>query len=84
MTEAIVVAIVSGLLTLVGTIITVISTSRNQQAKMETRIAVLDQRIDDLTKSVEKHNRFAERLPVLEEKTKENGRRIDNLEKAKS
>ena len=81
MTEAIVVAIISGCLTLLGTVITVVSTSKRQQTQMETRIAVIDQRISDLTRSVEKHNNFAQRMPVLEEKAKETSRRLDILEK---
>lgn len=81
MTEAIVVAIISGCLTLLGTVITVVSTSKRQQTQMETRIAVIDQRISDLTRSVEKHNNFAQRMPVLEEKAKEASRRLDILEK---
>lgn len=81
MTEAIVVAIISGCLTLLGTVITVVSTSKRQQTQMETKIAVIDQRISDLTRSVEKHNNFAQRMPVLEEKAKETSRRLDILEK---
>lgn len=81
MTEAIVVAIISGCLTLLGTVITVVSTSKRQQTQMETKIAVLDQRISDLTRSVERHNNFAQRMPVLEEKANEASRRLDILEK---
>jgi len=81
MTEAIVVAIISGCLTLLGTVITVTATSKRQQTQMETKIAVLDQRISDLTRSVDRHNNFAQRMPVLEEKAKETSRRLDILEK---
>lgn len=38
-------------------------------------------RIEQLEKKVEKHNNFAERLPVLEEKMKVADHRIDDLEK---
>ena len=80
MTEAIVVAIISGCLTLLGTVITVVSTSKRQQTQMETKIAVIDQRISDLTRSVEKHNNFAQRMPVVEEQIKAMNQKISDLE----
>lgn len=37
-------------------------------------------RIEQLEKKVDKHNSFAERMPVLEEKIKDHDRRIEVLE----
>lgn len=37
-------------------------------AKLEKYQAVTDEKISELTREVRKHNNFAERLPVLEEK----------------
>lgn len=42
---------------------------------------LMSYRIEQLEKKVEKHNNFAERLPVLEEKMKSAGHRIDDLER---
>lgn len=42
---------------------------------------LMSYRIEQLEKKVEKHNNFAERLPVLEEKMKVADHRIDDLEK---
>lgn len=38
-------------------------------------------RIEQLEKKVEKHNNFAERVPILEEQMKVANRRIDDLER---
>ena len=38
-------------------------------------------RVEQLEKKVEKHNNFAERLPVLEEKLKVANNRIEDLER---
>ena len=38
-------------------------------------------RVEQLEKKVDKHNQFAERLPVLEEKIKVMNQRLDDLEK---
>lgn len=40
-------------------------------------------KIGQLEKKVDKHNNFAERIPVLEEKIKGIDRRLDDLEKVK-
>ena len=44
-------------------------------------IGLIKYRIDQLEKKVEKHNNFAERIPVLEEKIKVSEHRISDLEK---
>lgn len=41
-------------------------------------------RIEQLEKKVDKHNSFAERVPILEEQMKVAGRRIDDLERSTS
>ena len=37
-------------------------------AKLEKHIAVVDTKIEELTREVREHNNFAKRMPVLEEK----------------
>ena len=50
-------------------------------AKIDRYIAATDVKIDELTREVRKHNNFAERVPVLEEKISVANHRIDDLEK---
>lgn len=52
-------------------------------AKLEMHQAVTDTKIEDLTREVRKHNNFAERIPVLEEKISVANHRIADLEAAK-
>lgn len=84
MTEAVLVAFISGLLTLVGTVITVVATSRSSARKTEESIrthqAVTDTKLETLTEEVRKHNGFAERIPVLEEKVSGMDRRLTAVE----
>lgn len=68
--ENIIAAIITGAVTLVGVLI---ANSKSQ--------AVMDVKLDDLTREVRKHNQFAERMPVLEEKIKVANHRLDDLEK---
>ena len=78
MTEAIVVAIITGALALVGTILS------NHATHSKTIY-----RIDQLEKKVEKHNNLVERMyiaegqiRVLEEKERDHDEDIDGLKKA--
>lgn len=80
MTEGIIVAIISGGLTLVGVIISNLAAGRKTQARIETSQAVTDTKIEELTREVRRHNGFAERIPVVEEKVKVINHRLDNLE----
>lgn len=81
MGEAIIVAIITGGLTLIGTIITVLMTSRKTAEDMRVRQAITDTKLTNLTEEVRKHNNFADRVPVIEEQIKVINHRIDDLEK---
>lgn len=74
MSEAILVALITGLVTLIGNILAIISSSRKTANNLEKAQAVTDTKIDELTREVREHNNFASRIPVIEA-------RIDNLEK---
>lgn len=80
MSDAVAVALISGGLALLGVIITSISTSRRMTAQLERNQAVIDTKIEELTREVRMHNNFAERIPVMEQKIKVINHRIDDLE----
>ena len=67
MTETIIVALITGGLSLLGVIITSNKTTRDVQAKLDTQQAVTDTKLDELTREVREHNNFARRVPVLED-----------------
>lgn len=88
MSDAIVVAIISGVFSLAVGVISALIAARSAgaevQKKLEIAQAVTDTKLDELTREVRKHNNFAERIPVLEEKVKVANNRITDLEKAVS
>ena len=65
----IIVALISGCVTLVGVLIA------NSKAQ-----AVTDARLAELTREVREHNNFAKRMPVVEEQIKVINHRIEDLE----
>lgn len=64
----IITTIITSVCTLVGVVIATVATARKSSTEMQTRLAVMDTRIDELTREVREHNNFAKRMPVLEEK----------------
>ena len=67
--ETIIAAILSGVVTLVGVLI----------ANSKTT-AVMDYKIEELTREVRKHNNFAEKIPVIQNDIKVLGHRVSDLE----
>ena len=78
--DAIIVALITGGCSVVGVIITTLTTSRRTEQRMATAQAVTDTKIEELTREVRAHNNFAPRVPVLEEQIKVANHRITDLE----
>lgn len=70
MSETILVAIISGGLSLTGVIITCLLTARKNENALKVAQAITDTKIDELTREVREHNNFARRMPVVEEQIK--------------
>lgn len=96
MSETIIVALITGTLSLAGVIITCYFSSRktkndiaeqNRQVlddfKQEVRVAraVTDTKIEELTREVREHNNFAKRMPVVENEIKHIEEDIHTLQK---
>ena len=80
MSEAIVVAMITGGLSLIGVVITCVATSKKSEKAAAVAQAVTDTKIDELTREVRAHNNFAQRMPVVEEQIKVINHRITDLE----
>lgn len=68
--SSIIIAVLTGSITLIGVIL-------SNNAKQ----AVLEEKIDNLSREVREHNNFARRMPVVEEQIKVINHRIEDLEK---
>ena len=89
MSEAVIVALITGVFAVIAQLVISKQSSKDLYAKMdknseladakieaklEKHQAVTDTKIEELTREVREHNNFARRIPVLEEK-------VANLEK---
>lgn len=67
--ETILTALITGAITLLGVLIA----NSKSQAVMETKV-------EELTREVREHNNFARRMPVVEEQIKVINHRLEDLE----
>ena len=84
MPESILVALITGGVSLIGTIATVLITSNKTNQNLQISQAVTDTKIEGLTREVREHNIIARQIPVIEEQIKAINHRLDDLEKSKT
>lgn len=80
MSEAVLVAMITGGISLVGTILTIMATSKKTDESLRVNQAVTDTKIEELTREVREHNNFAQRLPVVEEQIKVINKKLEDIE----
>lgn len=81
MSEAVLSALITGGLALVGVVISGLLATKKTEKAMAVNQAVTDTKLDALTQEVREHNNFARRIPVVEEQVKALGIKVADLEK---
>ena len=81
MSEAVITALITGAMSLLGVVVTCMATARKNEQNLRLSQAVTDTKIQELTREVRHHNGFAEKIPVLQEQIKVINHRLANLEK---
>lgn len=81
MSEVILASLITGGLSLIGVVLTVLAAGRKTDQKILTMQAVTDTKLEELTREVREHNEFARRMPVVEEKIKVINHRLEDIEK---
>lgn len=72
-------ALISGAAALVVCIINNIYTNKATQNQHDKTVAIIEYRIEELTKKVEKHNNLIERMAVVERDLESAWSRIDDI-----
>ena len=91
MSEAVLAALVTGILAVAAEVVIAVVNNKAMlkemekqsalaDARLEKSQAVTDTKLEELTREVRAHNKFAERMPVLEEQIKVANHRISDLE----
>ena len=81
MSESIIVAIITGGLSLVGVVVTCLATAKKTEKNQAVAQAVMDTKLTELTREVREHNGFAQKMPVIQTKVDSLDRRVTALEK---
>ena len=81
MQTEILVALIAAGASLCGSVLAVLATSAKTARQMEVNQAVIQTKIEELTREVRAHNNFAQRMPVVEEQIKVANHRIADLER---
>lgn len=81
MSEAIIVAVITGGLSLAGVVITCLATASKTEKAQAVAQAITETKIETLTQEVRAHNGFAEKIPVLRSEVNDLKHRVDKLEK---
>lgn len=88
MSDTIIVALISAMVTLIGVIFNSRANYSRLMAELDKRLSVYEartnERIEELTREVRDHNNFARRMPVLESQVSDLTRRIDQIERRPS
>lgn len=82
--ESIIVAVITGGLSLIGVIFSNVASNKNIQTKIEVNQAVMDTKMEELTREVRSHNEFGRRIPVIEEQIKVINHRLADIERGQS
>lgn len=81
MTDAVLAALVTGGLSLLGVILSCQASARRTEESIRISQAVTDAKLEALTREVREHNGFARRMPVVEEQIRVIQERIQDMEK---
>lgn len=91
MIETIIASVITGAVSIVITVITVIANGSKTRHVMQTSMALQEQRqgqtekkIDELAAEVKAHNEYGRQIPVLAEQIKVINHRLDDLERGQS
>lgn len=80
MNEAIITALITGGVSLIGSVIAIINGNAKMSHELKMAQAVTDTKLEELTREVRAHNNFAQRVPVIEEQIRVANHRIEDLE----
>lgn len=72
---------ITGVLSVIAVFVSNSKANSDMDAKLDKAQAVTDTKLDALTDEVRRHNDFARRIPVIEEKISSVNHRIDELER---
>lgn len=85
MSDAILVALITGGISLLGSVLAIISTSKKQQHELDKQIAVIETKMDIMQGDIRSHNEYAkmfsENIPALRQHMEDVDKRLDRIDR---
>ena len=85
MSDAVLVALITGGISLFGSVLTIIYTSRKQQAELEKAMAVMQTEMSVMKEDIKSHNQYAkmfsENIPAIKQHMTDVDRRLEMMER---
>ena len=85
MSDAVLVALITGGISLLGSVLTIISTSRKQQAELDRAMAVMQTEMTIMKEDIKSHNQYAkmfsENIPAIKQHMTDVDRRLEAMER---
>lgn len=85
MSDTILVALITGGISLFGSVLTIVTTSRKQQMELEKAMAVMRTEMTAVKEDIKSHNRYAqmfsENIPAIKQHMSDVDRRLSDIER---
>ena len=85
MSDAVIAALITGGVSLLGTALTVVLTSRRQAQEMDRKLAVMQAEMESMKEDIHTHNGYArmfyENIPAIKQHMKDVDRRLEFFER---
>ena len=85
MSDAIIVALITGGISLIGSVLAIIQSAKKQSMELEKAIAVMQTEMKAMKEDIKSHNRYAqmfsESVPAIKQHMQDIDRRLENMER---
>ena len=85
MSDAIIVALITGGISLIGSVLAIIQSAKKQSMELEKAIAVMQTEMSSMKEDIKSHNRYAqmfsESVPAIKQHMQDIERRLENMER---
>ena len=85
MSDAIIVALITGGISLIGSVLAIIQSAKKQSMELEKAMAVMQTEMSSMKEDIKSHNRYAqmfsESVPAIKQHMQDVDRRLENMER---
>ena len=85
MSDAIIVALITGGISLIGSVLAVLQSAKKQSMELEKAMAVMQTEMKAMKEDIKSHNRYAqmfsESVPAIKQHMQDIDRRLENMER---